>query len=199
MATHNSLFQDADVRRHPEGIAVSVQLPWYRSLWLSAVDDVAATVNGVEIPKESLRFELQGKSYSIAELPGAVGNPVVRRGQARGDHPAGPRPRRRRGDRRRGHPHPPPALHADRAACATWATGWRSSGRWCSHDNPARGHDRPRLHGCRPLPGLADGAAGVRSAGRTGNGGHCGPERRSRRRRRRASGAGPSQPRTGGK
>jgi hypothetical protein len=69
MATHNSLFQDADVRRHPEGISVSVQLPWYRSLWLSAVDDVAATVNGVAIPKESLRFELQGKSYSIAELP----------------------------------------------------------------------------------------------------------------------------------
>jgi hypothetical protein len=69
MATHNSLFQDADVHRHPDGISVSVQLPWYRSLWLSAVDDVAATVNGVQIPKEALRFELQGKSYSIAELP----------------------------------------------------------------------------------------------------------------------------------
>ncbi|WAJ32969.1 DUF6379 domain-containing protein [Arthrobacter sp. FX8] len=69
MATHNSLFQDADVRRHPEGISVSVQLPWYRSLWLSAVDDVAATVNGVAISKEALRFELQGKSYPIAELP----------------------------------------------------------------------------------------------------------------------------------
>jgi Domain of unknown function (DUF6379) len=69
MATHNSLFQETDVRRHPEGIAVSIQLPWYRSLWLSAVDDVAATVNGVEIPKDRLRFELQGRSYSIAELP----------------------------------------------------------------------------------------------------------------------------------
>nr|7DNM_B Chain B, AgCarC2 [Arthrobacter globiformis NBRC 12137]7DNM_Q Chain Q, AgCarC2 [Arthrobacter globiformis NBRC 12137]7DNN_B Chain B, AgCarC2 [Arthrobacter globiformis NBRC 12137]7DNN_Q Chain Q, AgCarC2 [Arthrobacter globiformis NBRC 12137] len=69
MATHNSLFQDSDVRKHPEGIAVSVQLPWYRSLWLSAVDDVAATVNGVKIPRESLRFELQGQTYSIAELP----------------------------------------------------------------------------------------------------------------------------------
>ena len=69
MATHNSLCQDTDVRRHPDGIAVSVQLSWYRSLWLSAVDDVAATVNGVTIPKYSLRFELQGKSFSIAELP----------------------------------------------------------------------------------------------------------------------------------
>ena len=69
MATHNSLFSEKDVRRTDDGIAVSVQLPWYRSLWLSAVDDVAATVNGTPIPKESLRFELQGMSYSIAELP----------------------------------------------------------------------------------------------------------------------------------
>ncbi|QIG39185.1 hypothetical protein G5T42_06520 [Microbacterium sp. 4R-513] len=69
MATHNSLFSEKDVRRTDNGIAVSVQLPWYRSLWLSAVDDVAAAVNGVEIPKDSLRFELQGKSYRIEELP----------------------------------------------------------------------------------------------------------------------------------
>lgn len=69
MATHDSLFAATDVRRHPDGIAVSVQLPWYRSLWLSAVDDVTATVNGAEIPREQLRFELQGRSYRIEELP----------------------------------------------------------------------------------------------------------------------------------
>ena len=69
MATHNSLFSEKDVRRTDDGIAVSVQLPWYRSLWLSAVDDVAASVNGVQVPKESLRFELQGRSYRIDELP----------------------------------------------------------------------------------------------------------------------------------
>lgn len=69
MATHNSLFSEQDVRRTADGIAVSVQLPWYRSLWLSAVDDVAASVNGVEVPKDRLRFELQGRSYRIEELP----------------------------------------------------------------------------------------------------------------------------------
>lgn len=69
MATHNSLFAESDVRRHPDGIAVSIQLPWYRSLWLSAVDDVAATVNGVAIERDDLRFELQGRSYAISELP----------------------------------------------------------------------------------------------------------------------------------
>ena len=69
MATHNSLFAEDDVRRVDGGIAVSVQLPWYRSLWLSAVDGVAASVNGVEIPTDRLRFELAGKSYRIEELP----------------------------------------------------------------------------------------------------------------------------------
>jgi hypothetical protein len=68
MATHNSLFSEQDVRRTDDGIAVSVQLPWYRSLWLSAVDDVAITVNGAEIPKDRLRFELQGRTYRIDEL-----------------------------------------------------------------------------------------------------------------------------------
>lgn len=68
MATHNSLFSENDVRRRDDGIAVSVQLPWYRSLWLSAVDDVAASVDGVAVPKEDLRFELQGRSYGIEEL-----------------------------------------------------------------------------------------------------------------------------------
>ncbi len=69
MATHNSLFADQDVRRTETGIAVSVQLPWYRSLWLSAVDNVAASVNGVAIPTENLRFALQGREYRVEELP----------------------------------------------------------------------------------------------------------------------------------
>ena len=69
MATHNSLFSEQDVRRTEHGIAVSVQLPWYRSLWLSAVDDVAVTVDGEAIPKDRLRFALAGREYRIEELP----------------------------------------------------------------------------------------------------------------------------------
>jgi hypothetical protein len=69
VATHNSLFRETDVHRHPDGLSVSIQLPWYRSLWLSAVDDVTATVDGVSVPRDRLRFELQGRSYRIEELP----------------------------------------------------------------------------------------------------------------------------------
>ncbi|MEV6638116.1 DUF6379 domain-containing protein [Actinoplanes sp. NPDC051470] len=69
MATHNSLFAETDVRRHPDGIAVSIQLPWYRSLWLSAVDSLTVKVDGQEIPSDRLRFELQSRSYRVEELP----------------------------------------------------------------------------------------------------------------------------------
>ncbi|MFE1646687.1 DUF6379 domain-containing protein [Microbacterium sp. P01] len=69
MATHNSLFAEKDVRRTDDGLAVSLQIPWYRSLWLSAVDGVAASVNGIPVPEENLRFVLEGHSYEISELP----------------------------------------------------------------------------------------------------------------------------------
>lgn len=69
MATHDSLFADKDVKRTESGVAVSLQLPWYRSLWLSAVDGVAASVDGVEIPTDKLRFSLNGREYRIEELP----------------------------------------------------------------------------------------------------------------------------------
>ncbi|WP_432543771.1 C-glycoside deglycosidase beta subunit domain-containing protein [Kineococcus sp. SYSU DK002] len=69
MATHNSLFSDRDVRRRPDGIAVSIQIPWYRSLWLSAVSDVAVRVDGADVPTDRVRFELNGRSYRVEELP----------------------------------------------------------------------------------------------------------------------------------
>lgn len=69
MATHDSLFADKDVRRTDSGLAVSVQIPWYRSLWLSAVDGVAVSVNGEPVPTEKIRFVLQGREYRVEELP----------------------------------------------------------------------------------------------------------------------------------
>jgi hypothetical protein len=68
MATHDTLFQAQDIHRYQRGLSVSVQLPWYRSLWLSAVRDVAARVNGRDIPKEDLRFVLQDVEYEIDDL-----------------------------------------------------------------------------------------------------------------------------------
>jgi sugar phosphate isomerase/epimerase len=68
MATHDSLINAASLRAHPDGVALSVQLPWYRSLWLSAVNAFALTVDGVPVPPERLRLELNGRRYPITAL-----------------------------------------------------------------------------------------------------------------------------------
>ncbi len=69
MATHNTTFAAKDVRRTESGVAVSLQIPWYRSLWLSAVAGVAATVNGEPVATDKLTFRLNGRDYRVEELP----------------------------------------------------------------------------------------------------------------------------------
>ena len=167
--------------RHPEGIAVSVQLPWYRSLWLSAVDDVAASVNGVAIPKESLRFELKGTSYSIAELP-SNGKPC-------GSSPTSPRsiiPLDRVPDAGE----KITSRSSSRCACCT-CRSCRASMRPAVRHQPRAGRARGRagmktlrvamigygFMGAAHSQGWRHGAAGVRPAGRAGDGGHRGPQR----------------------
>ena len=68
MATHDSLINDGSLRAHPDGMALELQIPWYRSLWLSAVNSIALTLDGQLVPTDHLRFELSGRSYTIPEL-----------------------------------------------------------------------------------------------------------------------------------
>jgi sugar phosphate isomerase/epimerase len=65
----NGLIADDSLRVHREGFALSLTLPWYRSLWLSSVTSLQLTVDGVEVPAEDLAFELQGVRYPLDELP----------------------------------------------------------------------------------------------------------------------------------
>ncbi|MGN7799619.1 C-glycoside deglycosidase beta subunit domain-containing protein [Leifsonia sp. 22587] len=65
----NGLIDEASLRLHPDGFALSLTIPWYRSLWLSSVSTIRLTVDGAEVPEEDLSFELDGVRYAIAELP----------------------------------------------------------------------------------------------------------------------------------
>lgn len=69
MATHNTLINNQSAKAHPQGVALALELPWYRSLWLSAVTNIALTLNGNEINKDQLSLELNGKTYPISTLP----------------------------------------------------------------------------------------------------------------------------------
>ena len=69
MATGDTVLTDESLIRRPEGLGIALTVPWYRSLWLSSVSRIAVAVDGTAIPDESLRVELAGRSYSVAELP----------------------------------------------------------------------------------------------------------------------------------
>ena len=48
--------------------AVEVRLPWYRALPASCIAGAKLSVDGVEAPAESLRWEMNGRSFTFAEL-----------------------------------------------------------------------------------------------------------------------------------
>lgn len=65
----NGLIQEDSLRVHPEGVAVRLTLPWYRSLWLSSVTRLQLTIDGAEVAASDLSFELAGRRYALDELP----------------------------------------------------------------------------------------------------------------------------------
>ncbi len=65
----NGLIHDDSLRVHPDGFALALTIPWYRSLWLSSVSTLQLTVDGEEVPQSDLAFELAGHRYPLDELP----------------------------------------------------------------------------------------------------------------------------------
>ncbi|PNH80237.1 sugar phosphate isomerase/epimerase [Arthrobacter sp. AFG20] len=65
----NGLLVDSSLRTHPEGLALALTLPWYRSLWLSSVSSLRLTLDGEEIPTGHLSLELGGVRYALPDLP----------------------------------------------------------------------------------------------------------------------------------
>ena len=50
------------------GFALLARLPYYRGLGLSMVEDVAVSVDGEAVPRDAIRVELRGRSWSLAEM-----------------------------------------------------------------------------------------------------------------------------------
>jgi sugar phosphate isomerase/epimerase len=65
----NGLLDDSSLRTHPDGLAVALTLPWYRSLWLSSVSSLRLTIDGQDVPAEDLVLELGGVRYALGDLP----------------------------------------------------------------------------------------------------------------------------------
>ncbi|WP_285250754.1 DUF6379 domain-containing protein [Pseudarthrobacter sp. fls2-241-R2A-168] len=65
----NGLLDDSSLRTHPDGLALALTLPWYRSLWLSSVSSLRLSIDGQDVPAEDLALELSGVRYALADLP----------------------------------------------------------------------------------------------------------------------------------
>jgi hypothetical protein len=68
MATGDTVLTDDSLISRPEGLGIALTVPWYRSLWLSSVSDIAVSVEGREIPKDDLRVELGEQTFRVEEL-----------------------------------------------------------------------------------------------------------------------------------
>jgi hypothetical protein len=50
------------------GWRIGVRLPYYRGQVLSAVEDIALTVDGRKVPREDVHFTVRGKTWTLDEL-----------------------------------------------------------------------------------------------------------------------------------
>ncbi|MFE1646676.1 DUF6379 domain-containing protein [Microbacterium sp. P01] len=65
----NGLIHRDSLRSHPDGLALVLTIPWYRSLWLSSVTSLELTIDGHAVDQADLRFELDGTAYALDALP----------------------------------------------------------------------------------------------------------------------------------
>jgi hypothetical protein len=56
------------LRNDGAGWRVGVRLPYYRGQVLSAVEDIALTIDGAKVPREDVRFTVRGKTWTLDEL-----------------------------------------------------------------------------------------------------------------------------------
>jgi hypothetical protein len=57
-----------------EGCALLARLPYYRGLGLSMVEDIGVTIDGEKVPRESIRFSVRGRSWTLAEMETEYGD-----------------------------------------------------------------------------------------------------------------------------
>jgi hypothetical protein len=71
----NALLLNADrgLRVTPNGAEIDVRLPWYRSLPVSVVEVGGLKVDEQDVAPGDIRFELNGKSFELKDLPAHSG------------------------------------------------------------------------------------------------------------------------------
>jgi hypothetical protein len=61
------LLADQALRAEARSIGIHIRLPWYRALPLSTVEVASLQIDGHKVPKEQIRFELNGRRWALAD------------------------------------------------------------------------------------------------------------------------------------
>ena len=62
------IIEQGTLTAEGDRVSVEVRLPWYRALPASCISGAKLTVDGVEAPAESLRWEMNGEELTFAEM-----------------------------------------------------------------------------------------------------------------------------------
>ena len=69
MATHDTVLSKQSLTATSNGLSLAMTVPWYRSLWVSSVTSIDVKVDGKEIAQDAMRFRINGKSFTMDEVP----------------------------------------------------------------------------------------------------------------------------------
>lgn len=69
MATHDTVLNEKSLAATANGLSLALTVPWYRSLWVSSVTSIAVSIDGQEIAQDKMSFRVNGKSFSMEEVP----------------------------------------------------------------------------------------------------------------------------------
>ena len=67
------MIEAGTLTTHGARAAVEVRIPWYRALPGSCIAGAALTVDGVPAPEESLRWTMNGRTFTFGELVDETG------------------------------------------------------------------------------------------------------------------------------
>lgn len=67
------MIVDSDVKNIVEngkttGFQFGARLPYYRSIPLSLLEDLAVSIDGEQVPRDSLQFSVHGNTYTLAQM-----------------------------------------------------------------------------------------------------------------------------------
>lgn len=69
MATHDTVINQKSLTSIPQGLSLALTVPWYRSLWVSSISTISVAVDGVDISQDKLQLSINGKTFSMEEVP----------------------------------------------------------------------------------------------------------------------------------